>query len=135
MDSPNPGHRGGVPAPPTTQLFNILSEEKPVSSSAAEIAAPLQTPPRAGAGSRRWNGFVHRTTSATLTAELGRQPTYEGVLAGDDRGSRPEQIPVLSALARGVRRVFDHWFLRGCLRRTFTNRAFLDRCHFVGGWW
>ncbi len=56
------------------------------------------------------DGFVTDYIS-TLTVELGRQPTYEEhsqVMTG----FTPEQIPVLSGLARGFG-VFDHWFCPG----------------------
>jgi phospholipase C len=66
------------------------------------------------------DGFVTDYISV-LTAELGRQPTYEEY-SQVMTGFTPEQIPVLSALARGFG-VFDHWFCE-VPSQTFTNRSF-----------
>jgi phospholipase C len=66
------------------------------------------------------DGFVTDYIS-TLTAELGRQPTYEEY-SQVMTGFTPEQIPVLSGLARGFG-VFDHWFSE-VPSQTFTNRSF-----------
>ena len=66
------------------------------------------------------DGFVTDYIS-TLTAELGRQPTYEEY-SQVMTGFTPEQIPVLSGLARGFG-VFDHWFCE-VPSQTFTNRSF-----------
>jgi phospholipase C len=52
---------------------------------------------------------------------LGRQPTYEEY-SQVMTGFIPEQIPVLSGLARGFG-VFDHWFCE-VPSQTFTNRSF-----------
>ena len=53
------------------------------------------------------DGFVADYISM-LTVELGRQPTYEEY-AQIMTGYTPEQMPVLSAIARGFA-TFDHWF-------------------------
>ena len=66
------------------------------------------------------DGFVTDYIS-TLTAELGRQPTYEEY-SQVMTGFTPEQVPVLSGLARGFG-VFDHWFCE-VPSQTFTNRSF-----------
>ena len=66
------------------------------------------------------DGFVTDYIS-TLTAELGRPPTYEEY-SQVMTGFTPEQIPVLSGLARGFG-VFDHWFCE-VPSQTFTNRSF-----------
>ena len=66
------------------------------------------------------SGFVTDYISA-FTAEMGRQPTYEEysqIMAG----YTPEQMSVLSTLARGFA-VFDHWFAE-VPSQTFTNRSF-----------
>jgi phospholipase C len=66
------------------------------------------------------DGFVADYISA-FTAEMGRQPTYEEysqIMAG----YTPEQMPVLSTLARGFA-TFDHWFA-DVPSQTFTNRSF-----------
>ena len=66
------------------------------------------------------DGYVTDYIS-TLTAELGRQPTYEEY-SQIMTGFTPEQIPVLSGLARGFG-VFDHWFCE-VPSQTLPNRSF-----------
>jgi phospholipase C len=66
------------------------------------------------------DGFVTDYIS-TLTVELGRQPTYEEY-SQVMTGFTPEQIPVLSGLARGFG-VFDHWFCE-VPSQTLPNRSF-----------
>jgi phospholipase C len=116
MDSPNPDT--GEEYPHTnTQLFNILSEANRFKLG-AEISAPYNAP--APGQTPTMDGFVTDYIS-TLTAELGRQPTYEEY-SQVMTGFTPEQIPVLSGLARGFG-VFDHWFCE-VPSQTFTNRSF-----------
>ena len=66
------------------------------------------------------NGFVTDYVS-TFTAEIGRQPMYEEY-AQIMTGYTPEQLPVLSAIAKGFG-VFDHWFCE-VPSQTFMNRSF-----------
>ena len=66
------------------------------------------------------DGYVTDYIS-TLTGELGRQPTYEEY-SQVMTGFTPEQVPVLSDLARGFG-VFDHWFCE-VPSQTFPNRSF-----------
>ena len=66
------------------------------------------------------NGFVTDYISA-YTAETGRQPTYEQY-AQIMQGYTPEQMPVLSTIAKGFA-TFDHWFAE-VPSQTFTNRSF-----------
>jgi phospholipase C len=116
LDSPNPDT--GEEYPHTnTQLFNILAEENRFKLG-AEISAPGNAPEPGRAPTM--DGFVTDYIS-TLTAELGRQPTYEEY-SQVMTGFTPEQIPVLSGLARGFG-VFDHWFSE-VPSQTFTNRSF-----------
>jgi hypothetical protein len=70
-----------------------------------EITAPYNAPEPGQAPTM--DGYVTDYIS-TLTAELGRQPTYQEY-SQVMTGFTPEQIPVLSELARGFG-VFDHWF-------------------------
>jgi phospholipase C len=66
------------------------------------------------------DGFVADYISA-FWAETGRQPSpeqYAQIMAG----YTPEQLPVLSTLARGFA-TFDHWFAE-VPSQTFTNRSF-----------
>jgi phospholipase C len=100
-----------------TQLYGILSEANRFKLG-AEISAPYNAPPPGRVPTM--DGFVTDYIS-TLTAELGRQPTYEEY-AQVMTGFTPEQIPVLSGLARGFG-VFDHWFCE-VPSQTFTNRSF-----------
>jgi phospholipase C len=53
--------------------------------------------------------------------EIGRRPSY-GEYAQIMTGYTPEQMPVVSALARGFA-VFDHWFCE-VPSQTFANRSF-----------
>ncbi|MBF9072680.1 alkaline phosphatase family protein [Streptacidiphilus fuscans] len=116
MDSPNPDT--GEEYPHTnTQLFNILSEANRFKVG-EDISAPYNAPEPGQTPTM--DGFVTDYIS-TLTGELGRQPTYDEY-AQVMTGFAPEQIPVLSGLARGFG-VFDHWFCE-VPSQTFTNRSF-----------
>ena len=116
MDSPNPD--SGEEYPHTnTQLFNILDKHNRFKIG-ADIAEPYNAP---GPGETpTMDGYVTDYISV-LTAELGRQPTYEEY-AQIMTGFTPDQVPVLSGLARGFG-VFDHWFCE-VPSQTFTNRSF-----------
>ncbi|MET9897486.1 alkaline phosphatase family protein [Streptomyces sp. NPDC006446] len=116
MDSPNPDT--GEEYPHTnTQLFNILDEHNRFKVR-DEITAPHNAPEPGRTPTM--DGFVTDYIS-TLTGELGRQPTYEEY-AQVMTGFTPEQIPVLSGLARAFG-VFDHWFSE-VPSQTLTNRSF-----------
>jgi phospholipase C len=116
MDSPNPDP--GEEYPHTnTQLFNILDEQNRFMVG-PEIAAPYNAP--APGAHPTMDGFVTDYISV-LTAELGRQPTYEEY-SQIMTGFTPEQVPVLNGLARGFG-VFDHWFCE-VPSQTFSNRSF-----------
>ncbi|GGR89282.1 phosphoesterase [Streptomyces nojiriensis] len=116
MDSPNPD-TGEEYAHTNTQLFNILGEHNRFKLG-EDISAPHNAPEPGRAPTM--DGFVTDYIS-TLTGELGRQPTY-GEYAQVMTGFTPEQIPVLSGLARAFG-VFDHWFSE-VPSQTFTNRSF-----------
>jgi phospholipase C len=66
------------------------------------------------------DGFVTDYISA-FTAQRGLQPTYEDY-AQIMTGYTPEQVPVISAIARGFA-TFDHWHSE-VPSQTFTNRSF-----------
>jgi phospholipase C len=66
------------------------------------------------------DGFVAVHIS-TFTSEMGRQPTFEEY-EQIKTGHTPEQMPVISALARGFA-TFDHWFCE-VPSQTFPNRSF-----------
>ena len=103
MDAPDPDP-GEEFQHTNTQLFNVLNEANRFKD-ATEMVAPHNAPP-AGTESTM-EGFVTDYISF-LTFELGRQPTYEEY-SQIMTGYTPEQVPVISALARGFG-VFDHWF-------------------------
>ena len=116
MDVPDPDP--GEEYPHTnTQLFNLLDEANR-GKDATEMVAPYNAPP----DGRRptMDGFVTDYISF-LSVELGRQPTYEEY-SQIMTGYTPEQVPVISTLARGFG-VFDHWFSE-VPSQTFANRSF-----------
>jgi len=116
MDSPNPD--SGEEYPHTnTQLFNVLNEHNRFKLG-EEITAPWNAPDPGQTPTM--DGFVTDYIS-TLTAELGRQPSYEEY-SQIMTGFAPEQVPVLNGLARGFG-VFDHWFCE-VPSQTFMNRSF-----------
>src|SRR6478752_3807706 len=116
MDSPNPDS-GEEYYHTNTQLFNILDEHNRFKIGEA-VTAPWNAPP-AGA-TPTMDGFVTDYIS-TFTAEMGRQPTYDEY-AQIMTGYTPEQVPVLSTIAKGFG-VFDHWFCE-VPSQTFMNRSF-----------
>ena len=126
MDSPNPD-TGQEYQHTNTQLFNILNEQNRFKA-AGEMTAPYNAP--APGQVPTMDGFVTDYIS-TLTVELGRQPTYEEY-SQVMTGFTPEQIPVLSGLARGFG-VFDHWFCE-VPSQTFTNRSFWTAATASGSW-
>ena len=98
-----------------TQLFGILDEEN---RGKVYAESSYNTP---GEGSQpTMNGFVTDYVSM-LMSEFGRAPTYDEY-AQIMTGYTPEQMPVLSTIARGFA-TFDHWFcdVPTC---TFPNRSF-----------
>ena len=116
MDSPNPDS-GEEYFHTNTQLFNTLDEHNrfKIGEGASEpwnAPAPGATP--------TMSGFVTDYIS-TFTGEVGRQPTYDEY-AQIMTGYTPEQLPVLSGLARDFG-VFDHWFSE-VPSQTFMNRSF-----------
>jgi phospholipase C len=101
-----------------TQLFGIIDPKANRGVSVEKMASPFNAP---GPGQvPTMDGFVADYISA-FTTEMGRQPTY-GEYAPIMTGYTPEQMPVLSGLARGFA-VFDHWFCE-VPSQTFTNRSF-----------
>ena len=116
MDSPNPD--SGEEYPHTnTQLFGIQNEQNRFKLG-EEITAPYNAP--APGQVPTMDGYVTDYISC-FTAEMGRQPTYEEY-AQIMTGFTPEQVPVLSGLARGFG-VFDHWFCE-VPSQTLPNRSF-----------
>ena len=116
MDAPNPDS-GEEYFHTNTQLFNILDEPNRFKIGEA-VSAPWNAPEPGAVPTM--DGFVTDYIS-TFTAEIGRQPTYEEY-AQIMTGYTPEQVPVLSGIARGFG-VFDHWFCE-VPSQTFMNRSF-----------
>ena len=99
MDTPNPD-AGEEYQHVNTQLFGVIDPPGNRGVLAEEMAAPYNAP--AGPAQRpTMDGFVADYISA-FTAEMGRQPSY-GEYAQIMTGYTPEQMPVVSALARGLR--------------------------------
>ena len=116
MDAPDPDP--GEEYPHTnTQLFNVLDDANRFKD-ANEMVAPYNAPP--DGRQPTMDGFVTDYISF-LTVELGRQPTYEEY-SQIMTGYTPEQVPVISTLARGFG-VFDHWFSE-VPSQTLANRSF-----------
>jgi phospholipase C len=102
-----------------TQLFGLIDPPTNRGLHAAKMLAPFNAP----ADPHQiptMDGFVADYISA-FHAETRRQPTYEQY-AQIMTGYTPEQMPVMSALARGFA-TFDHWFCE-VPSQTFTNRSF-----------
>jgi len=116
MDSPDPDP-GEEYQHTNTQLFGVLDEANRFKD-ATEMVPPYNAP----SDGRRptMDGFVADYISF-LTVELGRQPVYDEYRQ-IMTGYSPEQVPVLSALARGFG-VFDHWFSE-VPSQTMANRSF-----------
>jgi phospholipase C len=116
MDAPNPDS-GEEYYHTNTQLFNTLDEHNRFKIGEG-VTEPWNAPP-AGA-TPTMDGFVSDYIS-TFTGEIGRQPVYDEY-AQIMTGYTPEQVPVLSGVAREFG-VFDHWFYE-VPSQTFMNRSF-----------
>jgi phospholipase C len=117
MNTPNPDPGEEYPHI-NTDLFGIQNP-KNRNMPLEKMVAPYNAPD----GPRQrptMDGFVTDYISA-FTAEMRRQPTYEEY-AQIMMGYTPDQMPVLSTLARGFA-TFDHWFC-DVPSQTFTNRSF-----------
>jgi phospholipase C len=116
MDSPNPD--SGEEYPHTnTQLYGQLDEANRFLD-ADDMVAPWNVP--AQDRPPTMDGFVADYISF-FTHEMGRQPTYDEYRQ-IMTGYTPEQVPVLSGIARGFG-VFDHWFCE-VPSQTMANRSF-----------
>ncbi len=116
MDSPNPDS-GEEFFHTNTQLFNTLDDQNR-GKIGEGVSAPWNAP--SPGATPTMNGFVTDYIS-TFTGEVGRQPTYDEY-AQIMTGYTPEQLPVLSGIARDFG-VFDHWFSE-VPSQTFMNRSF-----------
>ena len=123
MNTPNPDPGEEYPHI-NTQLFGTVDpEDNRFQSSEADEGA-VQRPARPGAAAD--DGRVRRRLRQHVPREMGRQPTYDEY-AQIMSGYTPEQMPVLSTIARGFA-TFDHWFCE-VPSQTFTNRSFFHAAH------
>src|SRR6266545_5025105 len=118
MNTPNPDS-GEEFTHINTQLFGVIDPPGNRGVMSEQMAAPFNAPGDPHA-TPTTDGFVADYIS-TFTAEMGRQPTYEEY-AQIMTGYTPEQVPVISAIARGFA-TFDHWHCE-VPSQTFTNRSF-----------
>ena len=116
MDSPDPDP-GEEYQHTNTQLFNVLDQANRFKD-ATEMVPPYNAPSEGQQPTM--DGFVADYISF-LTVELGRQPVYDEY-SQIMTGYTPEQLPVLSTLARRFG-VFDHWFSE-VPSQTMANRSF-----------
>jgi phospholipase C len=113
--APDPGEEY---AHVNTQLFGLIDPPGNRGKAPGAMTAPYNAPP--GAARPAMDGFVADYIAAVL-AETGHQPGYDQ-FAQIMTGYTPEQVPVVSALARGFA-AFDHWFCE-VPTQTFANRSF-----------
>jgi len=117
MDSPNPDS-GEEYQHVNTQVFGVIDPVTNRGVLAEKMVVPFNAPAE---GQRAtMDGFVADYISA-FTAEVGRQPSYEEY-SQVMTGYTPEQVPVISTIARGFA-TFDHWHC-DVPSQTFTNRSF-----------
>jgi phospholipase C len=118
MNTPNPDP-GEEYQHVNTQLFGTIDPPSNRGVLAGQMLAPYNAP----ADTQQpppMNGFVADYISS-FEAELGRQPSY-AEYAQIMTGYTPDQLPVLSTLARGFA-TFDHWYC-DVPSQTFANRSF-----------
>ncbi len=117
MDTPDPAP-GNEYQHVNTQLFGRIDPRSNWCRAARDMVSPYNR--SAGARWPAMNGFVVDYISA-FTAATGRQPSceeYSQIMTG----YTPEQVPVLSAIAKGFA-TFDHWYCE-VPSQSFTNRSF-----------
>ena len=101
-----------------TQLFGVIDPPGNRCVLPEMMTAPFNAPADPQAVPTM-DGFVADYISA-FTAQRGRQPRYEEY-AQIMTGYTPEQVPVISAIARGFA-TFDHWH-SDVPSQTFPNRS------------
>jgi phospholipase C len=116
LDAPNPDS-GEEYFHTNTQLFNTLDDHNRGKMGKA-VTAPWNVP--APGATPTMDGFVTDYINSFM-AQTGRQPTFEEY-SEIMTGYRPDQVPVLSGLARDFG-VFDHWYSE-VPSQTFMNRSF-----------
>jgi phospholipase C len=102
-----------------TQLFGIIDPTANRGVLASRMVVPYNAPPDPRQRPSM-DGFVTDYISS-FTAEMSRSPRYDEY-AQIMTGYAPDQLPVVSALARGFA-TFDHWFCE-VPSQTFANRSF-----------
>ena len=118
MDTPNPDP-GEEYQHVNTQLFGTIDPPANQCALADAMIAAFNAPAAADR-TPTMDGFVADYISA-FTAEMGRQPSFDEY-SQIMTGHTPEQVPVLSSIARGFA-TFDHWHCE-VPSQTFTNRSF-----------
>ena len=118
LDTPNPDPGEEYPHV-NTQLFGIIDPPGNRGVLCEHMTAPYNAPACPDAVATM-DGFVADYISA-FTAEKGRPPAQDEY-AQIMTGYTPEQVPVLSAIARGFA-TFDHWHCE-VPSQTFANRSF-----------
>ena len=117
MGQPNPDPGEEYPHV-NTQLFGTVLPATNASSQTGNMQAPFNAPP---AGTTpTMEGFVHDYVN-NIVRNSGKAPKIE-VASQIMGGFSPEQLPVLSTLAREFA-VFDAWFA-GVPSQTYCNRSF-----------
>jgi phospholipase C len=116
LDVPSPDCRDDF-AHVNRQLFGASSQRQDWRTTAASFNLPAGPP-----ATPTMEGFVADYILAVREA-IGREPTYQEY-AQIMSGYAPQQVPVISTIARGFA-TFDHWFC-DVPSGTFTNRSF---CH------
>jgi phospholipase C len=118
MDAPNPD--AGEERPHTnTQLFGTVAPAANRFLSYEAMQPPFNAPDDPGR-EPTMDGFVLDYVN-TFRSETGRLPGYDEY-AQIMSCYTPEQVPVISTIARGFA-TFDHWFCE-VPSQTFTNRSF-----------
>lgn len=118
MDSPDPDPGEEYPHI-NTQLFGTVDPAENRFKDVDDMAAPYNAPPGT-TPTPTMDGFV-RDYVNTFRQTIGQLPApseYGEIMSY----YTPDQVPVLSALARGFA-CFDHWFC-DVPSQTFTNRSF-----------
>ncbi len=116
MDAPDPDS-GEEYFHTNTQLYNVL-DEKNRGKMGKDVSEPWNVPEKGAKPTM--DGYVTDYINSFM-GQVGRQPTFEEY-SQIMTGYRPDQIPVLSGLARDFG-VFDHWFSE-VPSQTFMNRSF-----------
>jgi phospholipase C len=118
MGLPNPDPGEEYPHV-NTQLFGTVDPADNATAQVAQMRAPFNAPPPGATA--RMDGFLVDYWHNFTRLRRGTEPTLEEAsqIMG---GFSPEQLPVLSTLAREFA-VFDAWFA-GVPSQTYCNRSF-----------